>query len=144
MAFRFSLEHVLSYRAQLERQAMVELAKVEDERRREKERAAALQANLLGQEQYLTGLDVQQKAERWVTENYMKALRTDIAISLQRVNNWTAAVDAARKELIRRAKDKKTLEKLKSKQADHYVQAERHREQKEYDETASLHFKSPY
>ena len=131
MAFRFSLEHVLSYRAQLERQAMVELAKVEDERRREKERAAALQANLLGQEQYLTGLDVQQKAERWVTENYMKALRTDIAISLQRVNNWTAAVDAARKELIRRAKDKKTLEKLKSKQADHYVQAERHREQKE-------------
>ena len=43
--------------------------------------------------------------------------------------------------LLKRSIDKKTLEKLKAKQAEQYAQDERLREQKQFDETASLRFK---
>ena len=54
--FRFSLEQVLNYRTQLEQQAKVELARVEQERLREQQRADTLRAMLDEQERALAAL----------------------------------------------------------------------------------------
>ncbi len=143
-AFRFSLEQVLAYRAQLEQQAQVELARVERERLREQEHADKLQALLDEQHALLGGLRPDQAGERWLAENFIKGLRSDRAIALQRVRNWTLAAEAARKELLRRAKDKKILEKLKATQAENHAKEELLLEQREYDETASLRYKAAY
>ena len=118
--FRFSLEQVLNYRIQLEQQAKVELARVEQERLREQQRADTLRAMLDEQE------------------------RADLSVTVQRVRNWTMAAEAARTELISRSKDKKTLEKLKATQAENHAREEQLREQHEYDETASLRYKASY
>lgn len=142
--FRFSLEQVLNYRTQLEQQAKVELARVEQERIREQQRADALQAMLEEQHIALGAIAPDNLGERWLTENFIKGLRADLAVTLQRVRNWSLAAEAARTELISRSKDKKTLEKLKATQAENHAQDERLREQHEYDETASLRYKTSY
>ena len=79
--------------------------------------------------------------QRWLAENFIKGLRSDLAVALTRVRNWEHAAEAARRELLKRSIDRKTLEKLKARQAEQYAQDEKHREQKQFDETASLRFK---
>lgn len=140
--FRFSLEQVLNYRIQLEQQAKVELARVERERIREQQRADVLRDMLETQENALATLAPNNMGERWLTENFIKGLRADLSVTLQRVRNWSLAAEAARAELLSRSKDKKTLEKLKATQAENHAQEERLREQHEYDETASLRYKA--
>lgn len=142
--FRFSLEQVLNYRTQLEQQAKVELARVEQERLREQQRADALRAMLDEQERALAALTPDKMGERWLAENFIKGLRADLGVTMQRVRNWTVAAEAARTELISRSKDKKTLEKLKATQAENHAREEQLREQHEYDETASLRYKASY
>ena len=141
MAFRFSLEQVLTYRERMEQQARIELARVEGERIREQRRADEFRAMLEEQTDAMERLAPQQRGERWLAENFIKGLRIDLATALTRVRNWESAAEAARKELLKRSIDKKTLEKLKAKQAEQYAQDERLREQKQFDETASLRFK---
>lgn len=142
--FRFSLEQVLKYRTQLEDQAKVELARVEAERRMEQERVDALEAMVSEQEAALAALRVDQSADRWLIDTFLKGLRSDLVQARQRVINWTAVVEAARRLVMERAKDKKVLEKLKSTQAENYAKEENYREQKEFDETASIRFKASY
>lgn len=142
--FRFSLEQVLNYRTQLEQQAKVELARVEQERLREEQRADALRAMLAEQENSLAALTPDKMGERWLAENFIKGLRADLGVTMQRVRNWTVAVEAARTELVSRSKDKKTLEKLKDTQAENHAREEQLREQHEYDEIASLRYKASY
>lgn len=140
MAFRFSLEQVLVYRERLEQQAKIELARVERERIREQRRADEFQTMIEEQTDAMARLTPQQRDERWLAENFIKGLRIDLSAALTRVRNWESAAEAARRELLKRSIDKKTLEKLKAKQAEQYAQDERLREQKQYDETASLRF----
>ena len=125
MAFRFSLEQVLTYRERLEQQARIELARVEGERIREQRRADEFRAMLEEQTDAMERLAPQQRGERWLAENFIKGLRIDLATALTRVRNWESAAEAARKELLKRSIDKKTLEKLKAKQAEQYAQDER-------------------
>lgn len=141
MAFRFSLEQVLNYRIQLEQQAKIELARVEGERLREQRRADKLTSMIEEQTDAMGKLEPQQHGERWLAENFIKGLRSDLAVALTRVRNWEHAAEAARRELLKRSIDRKTLEKLKARQAEQYAQDEKHREQKQFDETASLRFK---
>lgn len=140
MAFRFSLEQVLVYRERLEQQAKIELARVERERIREQRRADQFHTMIEEQTDAMARLTPQQRDERWLAENFIKGLRIDLSAALTRVRNWENAAEAARRELLKRSIDKKTLEKLKAKQAEQYAQDERLREQKQYDETASLRF----
>ncbi len=144
MAFKFTLQQVLRYREQLEQQAMMELARVEGERRREQERVEALTGLLEEQESYVRGLQPNEMDERWLAENFIRGLRADRVVAMQRVSNWTIAVEAARREVLKRSLDKKTLEKLKERQAEKYAKDELYHEQRENDETASLRFKKSY
>lgn len=144
MAFRFSLEQVLNYRERLEQQARIELARVEGERLREQRRADGFRVMIDEQTEAMARLTPQQRDERWLAENFIKGLRADLSVTVQRVRNWTMAAEAARTELISRSKDKKTLEKLKATQAENHAREEQLREQHEYDETASLRYKASY
>lgn len=139
--FRFPLQQVLAYREQLEQQAKVELARVEGERRREQQRVDDIANMLEEQENALRSLQADQMAERWLGENFIRGLREDRIVAMQRVRNWAVAVDAARKELTKRALDRKTLDKLKEKQAESHAKNELLYEQREFDEIASLRFK---
>ena len=65
MAFRFSLEQVLTYRERLEQQARIELARVEGERIREQRRADEFRAMLEEQTDAMERLAPQQRGERW-------------------------------------------------------------------------------
>lgn len=143
-AFRFSLEQVLNYRIQLEQQAKVELARVEQERIREQQHADMIQEILAQQQAELDQLGPDRISERWLFENFIKGLRTDYGLAMMRVRNWAKAADAARLELISRAKDRKTLEKLKETQAENHAKEEQLREQREFDETAAIRFKASY
>lgn len=143
-AFRFSLEQVLNYRIQLEQQAKVELARVEQERIREQQHADTIQEMLVQQQAELDQLGPERMSERWLFENFVKGLRTDYGLAMARVRNWAKAAEAARIELISRAKDRKTLEKLKETQAENHAKEEQLREQREFDETAAIRFKASY
>ena len=142
--FRFSLEQVLRYRSQLEQMAQVELARVERERIRERVRADAIREILGEQEESLAGFAPDKRGERWLTENFIRGLRTDLGVALQRVRNWTMAAEAARRELVVRSRDRKILEKLKATQAENHAKEEKLREQREFDEIASLRRKTPH
>ena len=123
---------------------MSELARVEQERTRELKRMQGMQDEMALQEKKQGELGLDQSGERWLIDNFIKALRSDIAISQQRIKNWTIAVEAARQELLKRSKDKKALEKLKENKKEQHDKEEKYREQKEFDETASIRFKASY
>ncbi len=139
--FRFSLQQVLEYRTQLEDQAKVRLGKAQAEHLAAQRRMEELQALVLEQEQalYSATLDMQ---ERWLREHYVKGLRADIAHTSTVLMHLAKEVEAARAELVLKAKDRKVMDKFKEKQAERHAHEERLQEQRNYDEIASIRFKA--
>lgn len=141
--FHFSLEQVLTYREQLKEQAEVAYARAKANLLREEEEAERLRQTLSEHEKKLYSLDPSHQDERWLLENYIKGVRTDLDETMLRVRMLVELEKEARQELIKRAKDHKILEKLKSRQMEHYLFDERMQEQHSYDESAALRFKAP-
>lgn len=140
--FRFTLEQVLRYREQLKEQAQVEFARVQAALLNEQQRAEQLQVMLEESQGKYHNLPPSEQGERWLLEHFIRGLREDIAVTLQRIRVLMGDVEKARLVLATRAKDHKILEKLKEKQADRHAQEERLKEQRIYDETASIRFKA--
>ena len=139
-SFRFSLEQVLRFRKQLEEQAMLVFAQAvqaRDRRLREKE---ALEA-VLGQARNTMAdpafLDTD---ERWLLNNYMTALASDIEQARNDLALLEEAVDRARSDLTLKAQDRKLLDRLKEKQASRHRLAENHKEQQDNDDIATIRF----
>ena len=139
-AFIFSLEQVLRYRKQLEEQAMQALAQAvlaRDERLREKEKLE----NLL--EEYRRKLATPallDADERWLITGYVSALVYDIDRAKRDLLVLEERVDKARTALVQKAQDKELLVRLKEKQANRHRLAENHKEQKNYDDIATIRF----
>lgn len=143
MPFHFKMQKVLDYRGQLEEEARVQLAHAERLRLREEERARELKVMLTDQEARLYR-DVSISAgERWLLENFVRGLRSDLTSTLMRLRSLTQVVEEARRALQERAKDRKLLEKLKERQKEYFVHEERLKEQRTNDETATLRYKAP-
>ncbi len=143
MSFKFKMQKVLDYREQLEEEAKVKLAAAEYQLLMEKRRAEQLNTMLAEQEHKLYH-DVEITwADRWLLENFVKGLRSDLSSCLLQVRNMENLVHEARKLLTERAKDKKLLEKLKSRQNEQYLRDENLKEQRTNDETATLRYKAP-
>lgn len=143
MPFHFKMQKVLDYRGQLEEEARVQLAHAERLRLREEERARELKVMLTDQEARLyrdVGISA---GERWLLENFVKGLRSDLTSTLMRLRSLTQVVEEARRALQERAKDRKLLEKLKERQKEYFVHEERLKEQRTNDETATLRYKAP-
>ena len=138
--FIFSLEQVLRYRKQLEEQAMQALAQAvlaRDERLREKEKLE----NLL--EEYRRKLATPallDADERWLITEYVSALVYDIDRAKRDLLVLEERVDKARTALVQKAQDKELLVRLKEKQANRHRLAENHKEQKNYDDIATIRF----
>jgi len=142
MAFRFKLQKVLEYREQLEDQAKVALARVQQMYIEEERRSEALRTLLTEQENKLYSNVLLPAGERWVLEYFIRGVREDLQSSQMRLRTLAHMVAEAQKTLRERARDKKILEKLKARQRERYELEERYKEQRSYDETATLRFKA--
>lgn len=141
--FHFSLEQVLRYRQQLEEQAMLALAGAQaarDKRRRERDACAAALAQ---QREKLARPVSLEPQERWLIAGYITALGQDLEQAVKDLITLEEDVDRCRQNLTQRAQDKKLLEKLKTRQADRHARTENHREQKNYDDIATIRFAPP-
>jgi len=139
--FRFSLQQVLDYRVQLEDQAKVRLGKAQAELMAAERRLQELRDMLTQAELALYNADPNSE-DRWLQEQYAKGLRQDIAYTSKLLTELNQAVEAARADLIIKAKERKVLDKFKEKQAKRHAQDERLQEQRNYDEIASIRFKA--
>jgi len=142
MAFHFKLQKVLDYRGQLEDQAKVALARVQQLYIEEERRRDLLKALLTEQEHRLYSDALLPAGERWLLEHFIRGLREDLQSANMRLRTLAQMVTEARKALCERARDKKVLDKLKAKQRERYEIEERSKEQRSYDETATLRFQA--
>jgi flagellar FliJ protein len=142
MVFRFKLQKVLEYRELLEEQAKVALARVQQLYIEEERRSEALKALLTEQETKLYSNALLPAGERWLLEHFIRGVREDLQSSHMRLRTLARMVVEAQNTLRERAKDKKVLEKLKARQRERHELEERTKEQRSYDETATLRFKA--
>jgi len=140
--FKFALEKVLLYKEQLEKEAKSKLANLNAQKERLKERFASLKKDEFFQEQKLSQTPINEMGERWLIENYLKALRQDIQQTQKNMAMLDTQIEQARIELAQKAKDKKVMEKLKEKHLERYKKEEQLKEQRNLDEIASIRFKA--
>ncbi len=138
MSFKFGMQKILDYREQLEEEAKVRLAKAQALLLREQERITGMQAQLIQMENELYENLTMDAATRWLTENYAKGLRADIAQSYMRLRQLQEAKEQSRELMLLRSKERKVLDKLKEKQKERHFAAEKEYERKTNDETATL------
>lgn len=141
-AFRFPLQQVLQFRIQEEDQAKVRFARAQGEYLAAERRLREIETQLHEQEAALYNgtLDMM---ERWLREHFVRGLREDITRTSRMLHELSKLVEQARVELVNKAKDRKILEKFKEKQAQRHAHEEKLKEQREYDEIASIRFKAP-
>lgn len=141
MPFRFRMQKVLDYRAQLEEEAKVRLADAERGLRESRERLNAVLGELARAEERFRA-DLLQSGERWLHEQYLKGLRNDRAVTELQCRMREQLVEEARALLAARAMERKLLEKLKERQRAQYLHAERLQEQHFNDEISTLRYKA--
>ena len=76
--FKFALEKVLQYKEQLENEVKAKLADLGAKKQMSENRLAGLKQDELFQEQKLSKTPVHETGERWLIDNYIKAIRQDI------------------------------------------------------------------
>ncbi len=140
MSFVFPMQKILDYRVMLEEEAKVRLSKAMQMLKREEERFAAIQGELQDTEKQMCENRTIDAASRWVFENFIKGLQSDLAQSHTRLRQLHESVNQCKEMVLIRAKDKKVLEKLKEKQQERHYAAEKEHERKTNDEAATLRF----
>ena len=142
MAFEFKLQKILNYRMQLEEEAKVRLAKVQQMHIREERRMEELRAMLAEKEPLLYRNFDMDAGERWLLDNFVRGLRSDMSATQLRLRTLHDMVEQARHFLLERAKDRKALEKLREKMEQRHRADEDLKERKINDETATLRYKA--
>lgn len=141
--FKFKLQQVLDYRAQLEEQAKMVFAKAQQQYQQQVALVEGLRRRLEMQLNQLYATPTMTQADRWLAHNYIQALKQDIQQAEQRLLNYAQELTRARHQLIQRAQDRKLLDKLKEKQTQRYDHEEKLKEQHINDETATLRYQPP-
>lgn len=142
MPFRFKMQKVLDYRAQLEEEAKVRLADAERRLRESQERLDAVLAELAVAEEKSRAAALHESGERWLHEQYLKGLHGDAAQVELQLRMQRQMTEEARELLAARAMERKLLEKLKERQKSQYLHAERLQEQHFNDEISTLRYKA--
>ncbi len=140
MSFVFSMQKILDYRQMLEDEAKVRLGKAMQMQQQEEARFVAIQNQLQENEASMCQNRTQDAASRWVLENFIKGLQTDLHQSYTRLMQLHESVNQCKEMVLIRAKEKKVLEKLKEKQQERHYAAEKEQERKTNDEAATLRF----
>lgn len=141
--FRFSLEQVLVYRTQVEDKAKAVFGAAQNALNQEQYRQNELRETLYAHENKLSTLSISELGERWLIENFMKALRADIEQSKKNIIKLEKKAQEARSKLALAAKDRMIMDKLKEKHEKAFKLEELQKEQREFDEIASIRFKAP-
>jgi flagellar FliJ protein len=136
--FRFRLESVLAHRARLEEEAMQALARAVTSRDDLLARRESLRKSREEQEERLCRAHLLTAAERWLLRGFLRALGQDLADTEKALLQAEEEVDRRRTALVQKAQDRSLLERLKEKQAASSAALERHQEQREFDEIATL------
>lgn len=143
MPFKFRMQKVLEYREQLEEEAKIRLAECEAKHRAASERLERIQGDLAAAHEHVLGNMLMENGERWLHEQYIKGLKSDLTAQELQVRLLDQAVIEARKVVSDRAIERKLLDKLKERQKKHYVHEENLRERRFNDEIATLRYKTP-
>lgn len=138
MPFLFNMQKILNYRMQMEEEAKVRLARARQMHLEEERRHEELRQLLSEKEAQSYAQLAMDAGERWLLENFIKGLRSDMAATQLRLRSLRQTVELARQVVLERAKERKSLEKLKERQEERYRAEERDNERKTNDETASL------
>lgn len=141
--FHFSLNQVLGFRKLMEEQAMFAFGRAvqaRDKRLREK---IECEVEIEKSRKKMTNAATLDADERWLISGYVAALTHDLERARCDLAVLEEKVDQCRTELTERAQDRKLLEKLKEKQAQRHTMAENHKEQKNYDDIATIRFSPP-
>lgn len=140
--FKFSLEKVLNYREQLENEAKARLGSLQEKSRALKEHYRNLKEDEQIQENKLCNTPFSENGQRWLLDNYIKALRQDMLQTQKDIASVDEEIEQAKKELAEKAKDRKIMEKLKEKHFENFKKEEQLKEQRNLDEIASIRFKT--
>jgi flagellar FliJ protein len=138
--FKFRLEKVLEYRRQLEEQAKMELAKILRERDLLRARVKDLELRNDELDARMTEAKSMTSAELWLWRTYKERLTGELEEARFAVSRIEIEVARCRRQAVERAKERKLLEKLKSTQAVKYAREQNLREQKEFDEMATIRY----
>ncbi len=140
MAFKFKMQKILDYRAQLEEEAKVKLADAQAKLKQCQERLEALLGQLAEAEtKRSAAID---PAEYWLHDQYVKGVHADQKeLSLQH-NMLAQMVEEARRYLSECAINRKVLEKLKEHHKIQYFKAEQKQELNFNDEIATIRHKA--
>lgn len=142
-AFRFSLQKVLDYRAQLEDQAKLALARAQRAHAEQAAKAAALDERLKAHTAAMADVDGQSAADIWLMRNFAKRLTEDLHLARMQESRLALKVQTRIAELAQKATERKLLEKLKETQAQRHDQEENRKEQAGFDEMATLRYQAP-
>ena len=139
--FVFRLEKVLEYRRQLEDQARMALAQAQARHTAQEQVLADLVERMVAHVEKGFGSQATQ-ADIWLWMRYREALERDIATAGEELQRLALILHNCRQEAVLRSREKKLLEKLKDRQARKHHVAETLAEQKEFDEMATIRYKS--
>lgn len=137
--FRFTLQKVLEYREQLEEQAKLAFSRA----LREHDAQAALTDRLrrsLADHEARWFAEPMSAADIWLWRMYRERLVEDIKLAEKRLEELRRAMEARRRELVEKSKERKLLERLKTNQAMEHMRQENLKEQREFDEMATLRY----
>lgn len=138
--FVFRLEKVLEYRRQLEDQARMALAQAQARHDAQRQVLADLCSRLAAHVERGFGANALQ-ADVWLWMQYREALDKDIATARAELERLASILQTCRQEAVLRSRERKLLEKLKDRQARKHHVAENLKEQKEFDEMATIRHK---
>jgi len=137
--FRFSLQKVLEYREQLEERAKLDFSRALRAHDAQADRVQRLREAMARHEARWFA-EPMSAADIWLWRMYRQRLNEDIKEAEAELARLRRVMDERRRELVEKSKDRKVLERLKSNQAmDHYRQ-ENLKEQREFDDMATLRY----
>ncbi len=139
--FRFGLERVLDYRRQLEDQARMEVARALAAHRAQQalvlELRHALDRHIAS---LYAGAEVTEN-DMWLWRRYRVRLEEDIVLGERELMRLGQELTRARQRLVSAAKEKKLLDKLRTRQEQEFRKEENLKEQRDADEMATVRYR---
>ncbi|NDV24396.1 flagellar export protein FliJ [Desulfovibrio sp. JC022] len=137
--FVFKLEKVLEFREQAEEQARLALAQALRLHQEQKKKLWAVEELIVAHQK--KKYDNLSANDMWLWQQYDVALKEDLHSAQNRLKQLALNLQKCRADAVNKSKDRKLLEKLKENQAKKYHEEENLKEQKEFDEMATIRFK---
>ncbi|MFL8675416.1 flagellar export protein FliJ [Clostridioides sp. GD02404] len=135
--FKFRLQKVLDLKMKDEEKIKMEFAKIQQKKIDIENNLENLESNY---NKYSISKDNDSIQNQKITINYLLALNNSIMDLSEELDKSTNELEKARKQLIDKQIERKSLEKLKEKKYGQYYREENLKEQKTNDEFASISY----